>query len=84
VRDLFAKNVGKTLTVEQVRFAFDRAFGKGTGRKVKMVCKKGLITELWINLKGKIDENTNISDLMKQAPIAKGGCRKGKVDAVGF
>ncbi len=84
VRDLFAKNVGKTLTAEQVRFAFDRAFGKGTGRKVKMVCKKGLITELWINLKGKIDENTNISDLMKQAPIAKGGCRKGKVDAVGF
>lgn len=84
VRDLFARNRGKWVTIEQVRFAFDKAFGKGSGRRVKMVCKKGLVTELWINLKGKIGPNTKLSDLLKKAPIAKGGCQKGKVDAVGF
>jgi ribonuclease T2 len=67
-----------------VRFAFDKAFGKGSGRKVKMVCKNGLVTELWINLKGEIEEDTDIAKLLKKAPIAKGGCQKGKVDAVGF
>jgi ribonuclease T2 len=84
VRDLFAKNVGKTVTLQQVRYAFDKAFGKGSGRKVKMVCKNGLITELWINLKGKIEEGVDIAKLLKNAPTAKGGCQKGKVDAVGF
>ena len=84
VRDLFAKNVGKTLNVEQVRFAFDRAFGKGSGRKIRMVCKNGLITELWINLKGEIKEGVDLSKLLKKAPMAKGGCQKGKVDAAGF
>ncbi len=84
VRDLFVRNVGRKLTSEQVRFAFDRAFGKGSGRKVKMVCDRGLITELWINLKGKITPKTDLSELLKKAPIAKGGCRQGKVDAVGF
>ncbi len=84
VRDLFARNIGKTVTIEQVRFAFDRAFGKGSGRKVKMVCNQGLITELWINLKGEIREGAELSKLLKRAPMAKGGCRKGKVDAAGF
>ncbi len=84
VRELFAKNVGKTVTIQQVRFAFDRAFGKGSGRKVKMLCKNGLVTELWINLKGKIEEGVDLGKLLKKAPMAKGGCQKGKVDAVGF
>ena len=84
VRDLFAKNVGRILTLQQVRFSFDRAFGKGSGRRVKMVCKNGLITELWLNLKGEIAEGTDLGKLLKNAPIAKGGCQKGKVDAVGF
>jgi ribonuclease T2 len=84
VRDLFAHNVGKTITKEQLNRAFDKAFGKGSGRKVKMVCNKGLITELWINLKGKINEKSSLSELIKQASAARGGCQKGKVDAVGF
>ena len=84
VRDLFNKNLGKTLTKEQIGMAFDKSFGKGAGRKVKMMCSKGLITELQINLKGKIDSGIAIHELLKNARNAKGGCRKGKVDAVGF
>jgi ribonuclease T2 len=84
VRDLFAKNVGKTLSVDQVRRAVDESFGKGVGRKVKMVCKNGLITELWFNLKGKITPSTPLGSLLKSAKRAKGGCKRGKVDRVGF
>ncbi len=84
VRELFAKNVGKTITKEQLNRAFEKAFGKGTGRKVKMVCNRGLVTELWINLKGKIEAGSDIAGLMKRAPNVKGGCQRGKVDAVGF
>lgn len=84
VRELFARNVGKIVTIDQVRFAFDKAFGRGSGRKVKMVCDHGLITELWINLEGKIDRGVSLSELMKNAPSVHGGCKRGRVDAVGF
>ncbi len=84
VQKLFAKNIGKTLSLDQVRRAFDKTFGKGSGRKVKLNCKNGLITELWINLKGKIDNNTKLSNLLRGAKNAKGGCKRGKVDEVGF
>jgi ribonuclease T2 len=84
VLKLFASHVGKELSKKQVMQAFDKSFGKGAGRKVKMVCSKGLITELQINLLGEIDTKTSLSTLLKKAKNAKGGCLKGRVDAVGF
>ncbi len=84
VADLFAKRIGKSVTIEQVSHAFDESFGKGSGRKVRMNCKKGLVTELWINLNGKITPQTPLDQLLKKAKRAKGGCKRGKVDGVGF
>ncbi len=84
VRDLFVKNVGKTLSKKSIMMAFDKSYGKGSGRKVKMMCKKGLISELQINLIGEINPKTPLDKLLKKARNAKGGCKKGKVDKVGF
>ncbi len=84
VQKLFAKNRGKSLNKKALMQAFDKSFGKGAGRKVKMMCSKGLITELQINLKGEITSETNIIDLLKSAKNARGGCLEGKVDDVGF
>ena len=84
VREFFARNVGKRVSVEQVRRAFDKSFGKGSGRKVKMVCKNGLITELWINLKGKITPKTDIKELLKGAKNVHGGCKRGVIDGFGY
>jgi ribonuclease T2 len=84
VQKLFEKNIGKKLTLQQVQQSFNKSFGKGTGRKVKMMCTKGLITELQINLAGEISPKESISTLLKGAKNAKGGCRSGKVDRVGF
>ncbi|MEA2112160.1 MAG: ribonuclease T2 [Campylobacterota bacterium] len=84
VRDFFAKNIGKTVTAKQVRLAFDRAFGQGSGRKVKMQCHKGLITELHVNLQGNISALSDIDRLLKDAKYAQNGCQKGRIDGVGF
>ncbi len=84
VRDFFVKHVGKTVTVKQVRLAFDKAFGQGSGRKIKMNCHKGLITELHVNLQGNISSLENIGKLLKNAKNAQNGCQKGRVDRVGF
>ncbi|OQX75096.1 MAG: hypothetical protein B6D59_00115 [Campylobacteraceae bacterium 4484_4] len=84
VRDLFARNSGKRVTLQQVRLAFNKAFGPGAGRRVKMICKDGLITELWIRLKGKITPDTSLSSLLKKAPVVTGGCQEGLVDAPGL
>ncbi len=84
VRDFFARNVGKRVSREQVAKLFNDAFGKGSGRKVKMVCKNGMITELWINLKGKITPKTDIKELLKGAKNVHGGCKKGLIDGFGY
>jgi len=85
VSTLFANNINKTITSEQIRSAFDEAFGEGSGEKVNVKCRKGLIVELWVNLKGDINNDDNISRLLQNAPAVNNvSCESGMVDAVGF
>lgn len=83
---LFANNINQTITAEQIRNAFDEAFGEGSGEKVNIKCdNRGLITELWINLKGDINKDDNLSSLLQNAPAVNNiSCESGRVDAVGF
>jgi len=81
---LFANNIDKTISTKQIRDTFDNAFGQGSGNKVNVKCNNGLITELWINLKGNISNDGNFSKLLKDAPNASTACDGGMVDAVGF
>jgi ribonuclease T2 len=88
VQKLFAANVGKKITGEQIRASFDRSFGAGTGKKIAVECGKEtprLITELQINLVGEIKPDTSIKTLLASAKD-KGGnsCPGGEVDRVGF
>ena len=81
VGTLFTRNVGKKVTLQQVRHAFDLSFGHGAGKHVEMKCKKGLITELWINLGG---AGSNLPELLKSGKNVRSRCSKGKIDKVGF
>jgi len=82
---LFTDNIGKKITAEQIRNAFDEAFGEGSGEKVNVKCSKGLIVELWVNLKGDINKDDNLSRLLQNAPVVNNvSCESGMVDAVGF
>jgi len=86
ITQLFANNIGKNITTEQIRNRFDEVFGNGAGEKVNVKCdSKGLIVELWINLKGDIINDTNLSKLLHNAPaVNRISCESGMVDAVGF
>ena len=88
VIDLFAGNIGKRVTLAQVRTAFDTAFGPGAGERVAMSCiedgNRILITELQINLTGEITGPDDLSRLMLAADPTDSECRSGQVDAVGL
>jgi len=87
VGDLLANNIGKRVSLKQVRKAFDESFGRGTGKKVDLRCdRKGRISELWINLSGDVIDkeaaDLELSSLLRPALNAGFTCNKGLVDAV--
>jgi ribonuclease T2 len=88
VVDLFAGNIGRRITLAQIREAFDIAFGAGTGDRVSIGCTRDgnrtLITELQINLTGEITGPDDLGTLMLAADPANSDCRSGQVDAVGL
>ena len=70
VRQLFVDHLGRDLSREDIEAAFDEAFGAGAGERVVIRCDRdrGVITELWIGLKGAIDENSDLGALIQAAP----------------
>jgi len=88
VRDLFAGNIGKRLTQEQIRGAFDEAFGQGAGDRVRLSCvndgNRRLIDELTIGLTGQPQGPDSFGRLILAARPTDGGCDGGVVDAVGL
>ncbi|MDD7911829.1 ribonuclease T [Pseudovibrio exalbescens] len=88
VRDLFVRNLGDYVGGDEVRRAFDTAFGPGAGDRVSLVCAEDggrtLITELRVNLAGDLEFGMPLRDLLKAAPKAKPGCDGGVVDVVGL
>ncbi len=88
VVDLFAGNIGRRITLDQVRSAFDTAFGPGAGDRVSMSCiedgNRILITELQINLTGEITGPDDLASLILAADPADTACRSGQIDAVGL
>ena len=88
VRDLFAANIGKTLTRDQIRESFDDAFGTGAGQRVRIACdddgKRRIISEITIGLWGAPADPPNLGKLIRAARPTDGGCIGGIVDAVGL
>ena len=82
-------HVGRELRAAQLRAALDRAFGKGAGERLQMVCVKDrdsgrrLISEIRISLRGELEPGVNVGRLILAARPRKRGCRAGIVDPVG-
>lgn len=84
VNRLLAEHIGRNLDSEQIRAAFEQAFGEGAGSKVNVRCEQKRIVELWINLRGNLSEQP-FSTLIRQAPAAgPEDCAGGLVDPAGF
>ena len=75
---LLRERIGKRVTLGELRRAFDRSFGAGAGQRVEMKCDRGLLSELWINLRGHGDR---LKPLIAKAPVRKSRCRSAIVDA---
>ena len=85
---LFADAVGGELTANDIRAAFDTAFGDGAGDRVQITCRgdqgRVLIQELKISLRGEITEDSDVADLILAGPVQSPGCPAGIVDAAGL
>jgi ribonuclease T2 len=88
VQALFAGNIGKEISLDQVRTAFDTAFGSGAGDRVRLSCKRDgsrrLITEVTIGLAAQPGDSNKLADLIKASAATDPGCRSGIIDPVGF
>ncbi|MBX9456020.1 MAG: ribonuclease [Rhizobium sp.] len=86
VRQLFESNLGGTIREEEVKAAFDAAFGAGAGSRVKMRCSKDgdrrVITGLTIGLGA--SESEDLPTLIAAARETKFGCKEGVVDEAGL
>ncbi|MFT3730972.1 MAG: ribonuclease T [Hyphomicrobium sp.] len=85
VSQVFADNVGKFLSADAIRAAFDASFGAGAGARVTISCHgrgdSRKITELVINLAGNVKGSDALSDLIKAAPAVPASCPGGLVEA---
>ena len=84
VRVLFAARIGESVTADELRAAFDQAFGAGAGDRVEIACSGGLITELRIHLDGAITATTRFAELIAAADPVGAGCTGGRIDPAGF
>ncbi len=91
VRDLFAQNIGRTLTASDIKAAFDKSFGDGASDRVKMSCRRvgkvRVISEITIGLSGGATAQAagpRLENLIQGAGRTSFGCNEGVVDAAGF
>ena len=81
VGTFFADNLGRVVTLKQVRAKVDESFGRGSGNKVELRCNKGMITEVWLHLGNR---SSDLSTLLKKGKNVNSRCRKGRIDRAGF
>lgn len=83
VAKLFADNIGRPISSDDIRAAFDEAFGAGTGARVRVTCSgQGAgrrISEVRLNLAGDVTGGAPLGDLMRAAGTAKPACPSGIV-----
>ncbi len=77
----FKANVGRYLSLRAVRDAARRSFGRGAGKAVSLVCRRGMITELRLHLRRL---SNDLSEALKRKRAVRSRCKGGIVDAEGF
>jgi ribonuclease T2 len=90
IKELFADNIGKEVTSNQIVKAMDKSFGKGAGSRIGVSCKRDgrrtLINEIKISIKLEplsIDKPV-FSELIQSSPTLAVGCKRGVIDPVGL
>ncbi len=88
VQSLFEASIGEFVSREQIEDSFEDAFGVGAGERVELVCKQDglrqIIVELRINLAGLINDQSELSTLIADAPKRSNRCSGGIADPAGL
>ena len=86
LRDKLTANIGTTIDRNTVIGLFENSFGSGTGKFMGLRCDRGgRLTEIWINLYGKIEDSTRLAELLQNARPGRSNCRNTiMIDASGF
>ena len=78
VRTLFTGKAGASITLADVRAAFDKAFGTGAGERVRLSCRKteggSVVTGLTIGLAG---DGPTLAERIAAAVPTKSRCTEG-------
>jgi ribonuclease T2 len=74
VRDAINAAVTRKVPNQEIRDAFDAAFGEGAGERVEVRCPGGVFVELRINIDGDIGATPSLGELMLAAPPRRAGC----------
>lgn len=82
VRDLFAQNIGETITLFEVKIAFERSFGQRTSASMNLKCSgsNNLVSELRIKVKRPLP-GQKLADVL--IPSSGLSCAQVVVDGVG-
>jgi len=87
VRDLLVSRRGMSLSAEEIRRAFDEAFGEGAGLRVRLACvedgERRLIVELTLGLGGDPSQQGLGPLLLASSPTDQ-GCPGGTIDRPGL
>ena len=77
----FSQNIGKRITLKELQIIANKAYGRVAGNRIALQCKKGMITEMWLNLGG---AGTDLKTLLAQGKPAHSRCKGGRVDRAWF
>lgn len=87
VGSLFGSRLGKRIDGDEIRAAFDTAFGQGAGDRIRVACSQDgdrrLISEITIGLRGDVLGTGGIGELIAASRPTDPGCNGGIVDRVG-
>jgi len=72
-------NLGRRITLAQLRRVFEKDFGRGSGTRLALRCRRGKIDEISISLRGKGDD---LPTLLKGAKPLRSRCTQGIVEGL--
>lgn len=81
IAKFFRDNVGKSVTLKEVRNLANKSFGRGAGDRIEMRCKAGLVTELWLHLGA---GEKDLAKLLQKGKKVRSRCQDGRIDKAGF
>ncbi len=71
VQEFIHERIGKSVKLTELNQSFDTSFGQDAHTKITLLCAKGLLSEVQMNLPADISRTDSLPSLLAKAPKAK-------------